>query len=324
MPTTSSRMLALLSLLQTRRDWPGPVLAERLDVTPRTVRRDVDRLRELGYEIASSKGPDGGYRLSAGSDLPPLLFDDAQAVAIAIALQSVPSSGVELDDAAARALLTVRQVMPARLRHRIDGIRFSGTAAQIHVDPAVLEVVSAAVRDRRTLRFDYGDESDRPARRAEPHGIVARAGRWYLVAWDLDRDDWRTFRLDRLRLKAGGAPFTARPIPTGAAGTFVEARAKGSTDAATWPVHGEFAFPLPPAAVAPWIGDGDLEELPDGGCRVRIGSWSYAGLLSWVLRFDVAFTVIGPPELRAAAGTVAARLAAAQAGPMPVTSTSGA
>nr|WP_315269046.1 WYL domain-containing protein [Microbacterium lemovicicum] len=321
MPTTSSRMLALLSLLQTRRDWPGPVLAERLDVTPRTVRRDVDRLRELGYTIASSKGPDGGYRLSAGSELPPLLFDDAQAVAIAVALQSVPSSGVDLDDAATRALLTVRQVMPSRLRHRIDGIRFSDTTAREQVDPAVLESVSAAVHDRRTVRFDYGDESDRPPRRAEPHGVVARAGRWYLVAWDLDREDWRTFRLDRLRPKAGGVPFTPRPIPSGDAAAFVEARFMGATDAAAWPVHGEFMLPLPPGAVAPWIGDGDLEELPDGGCRVRIGSWSYAGLMSWVLRFDVAFAIIAPPELRTAAGVVAARLAAARTALTPVSPT---
>ena len=197
MTGSSSRMLALLSLLQTQRDWPGQVLADRLDVTPRTVRRDVDRLRELGYRISAIKGPDGGYRLAAGSELPPLLFDDEQAVAIAVALQSVPATGIDIDEGAARALATVRQVMPSRLRHRVDGIRFTGVENETRVDPAVLEAVSAAVRDRHVLRFDYGGH-DRPARRTEPHNVVAREGRWYLLAWDLEADDWRTFRLDRM------------------------------------------------------------------------------------------------------------------------------
>src|SRR4051812_45981622 len=123
MPKTSARLLSLLSLLQTRRDWPGALLAERLDVSPRTVRRDVDRLRELGYPIVAFKGPDGGYRLEAGTELPPLLFDDEQAVALAIALQSATTTGVGIAEAAARALNTVRQVMPARLRHRIDTLQ---------------------------------------------------------------------------------------------------------------------------------------------------------------------------------------------------------
>src|SRR5690606_31046051 len=129
MASNSMRMLALLSLLQTQRDWPGQVLADRLAVTPRTIRRDVDRLREMGYQIGAMKGPDGGYRLAAGSELPPLLFDDDQAIAIAIALQNVPSSGVDIEEAADRALATVRQVMPSRLRNRIDGIRFTDTAS---------------------------------------------------------------------------------------------------------------------------------------------------------------------------------------------------
>jgi predicted DNA-binding transcriptional regulator YafY len=190
-------MLALLSLLQTRRDWPGAVLAERLDVSPRTVRRDIDRLRELGYRIGALKGPEGGYRLAAGSELPPLLFDDEQAVAVAVALHSVPASGIDIVEGAERALATVRQVMPSRLRHRIDGIRFSGAESATRVDPATLEAVSAAVRDRRILRFDY-DGTDAARRRVEPHGLVSRGGRWYLIAWDPERDDWRIFRLDRL------------------------------------------------------------------------------------------------------------------------------
>ena len=221
-------MLALLSLLQVRRDWPGQALADRLQVTPRTVRRDIDRLRELGYAIAATKGPDGGYRLAAGSELPPLLFDDEQAVAVAVALRSVASAGVDLEDAAARALATVRQVMPSRLRHRIDGIRFESAGAPGGVDPRVLEAVSTATRDRRTLRFDYGDDVERPPLRVEPHAVVARGGRWYLVAWDLDRADWRVYRLDRMTPKTGGAPFTPRDIPGGDARSYLAARFKGS------------------------------------------------------------------------------------------------
>lgn len=305
-------MLALLSLLQARRDWPGAVLADRLDVTPRTIRRDVDRLRELGYRITAIKGPDGGYRLDAGSELPPLLFDDAQAVAIAVALQSIPASGIDVDEAAARALATVRQVMPSRLRHRIDGIRFSGPANEVRVDPAVLEAVSAAVRDRLVLRFDYG-QADRPPRRAEPHAVVARQGRWYLLAWDLDADDWRTFRLDRMTPRVPTGPsFTPRPLPAQDAHTYLAARAKGSDADDRWPCIGEVLIELPAREVAPWIAaDGSVEPVDDRSCRVTVGSWSWVGVLAAVTRFDAPFTVTGPAPLAEAARALAARFAAA-------------
>jgi predicted DNA-binding transcriptional regulator YafY len=303
-------MLALLSLLQTPRDWPGAVLADRLGVTPRTVRRDVDRLRELGYRIGAIKGPDGGYRLAAGSELPPLLFDDDQAVAIAVALQSVPSSGVDIDEAATRALATVRQVMPSRLRHRVDGIRFSGTVNTTRVDPAVLEAVSAAVRERRMLRFDYGSP-ERPARRTEPHAIVARAGRWYLIAWDLEADDWRTFRLDRLRPRIPTGPsFTSRMLPAADAATYLAARSKGSVSEDRWPCIGEVVIELPAREVAPWIGEGTLEPLDEGSCRITVGSWSWTGVLASVARFDAPFAVVGPEALREAASVLAARFGA--------------
>jgi predicted DNA-binding transcriptional regulator YafY len=303
-------MLSLLSLLQTRRPWPGRVLAERLHVTPRTVRRDVDRLRELGYEITAAKGRHGGYQLAAGADLPPLLFDDEQAVAIAVALGAAPSSGIDLDEAAARALGTLRQVMPARLRHKIDNVRFTGSSA-VTVDPAVLEVVSAATRDQRALRADYGG-TDQPPRHLEPHAVVARNGRWYLIAWDLGRDDWRIFRLDRLTPRTpGGAPFTPRPLPTGDARSFLAARSKGSGAADRWPCVGEIIVDLPAGEVGRWIGDGDVEELTKSSCRVVAGSWSWAGLLALVLRLDAPFTVVGPPPLCAAAARLSSRLAAA-------------
>ena len=305
-------MLALLSLLQTPRDWPGLVLAERLEVSPRTVRRDVDRLRELGYRIAAVKGPYGGYRLEAGSELPPLLFDDDQAVAIAVALQTVPSSGIDIEEGAARALATVRQVMPPRLRHRVDGIRFTGTAADVRVDPAVLEAASAAVRDRQVLRFAYGSDRDRPARRTEPHAVVAREGRWYLLAWDLEVEGWRTVRLDRMRPRTPTGPtFSPRPLPAADAATYLAARAKGSAAEDRWPCVGEVVIALPAREVAPWVDDGELEELADGTCRITVGSWSWVGVLAAVARFDAPFTVVGPPPLREAAGVLAQRFAAA-------------
>ncbi|MDN3445973.1 WYL domain-containing protein [Microbacterium sp. APC 3901] len=312
MTGSSSRMLALLSLLQTQRDWPGQVLAERLEVTPRTVRRDVDRLRELGYRISAIKGPDGGYRLAAGSELPPLLFDDEQAVAIAVALQSVPATGIDIDEGAARALATVRQVMPSRLRHRVDGIRFTGVENDTRVAPSVLEAVSAAVRDRHVLRFDYGHQ-DRPARRTEPHAVVAREGLWYLVAWDLEADDWRTFRLDRMTPRTPTGPsFTPRELPAADAQTYLAARAKGSAAEDRWPCIGELVIDLPAREVAQWIGrDGTVEPIDDTSCRVSVGSWSWVGILASIARFDAPFEVVGPPALADAARTLAARFAAA-------------
>src|SRR5690606_9150152 len=198
------RLLNLLSLLQTRRDWPGSLLASRLNISDRTVRRDIDRLREMGYSIQATMGPDGGYRLDAGSDLPPLLFDDDQAVAVAIALQAAPAIGAGIEEAAIRALGTIRQVMPSRLRHRLDALEVTtigrpGDAAPINISLDVLVTLANVIRDRETLRFDYaardaadtGESQLLPPRRVEPHHLVTSHGRWYLVGWDLDRDDWR-------------------------------------------------------------------------------------------------------------------------------------
>ena len=311
MSDPSARLLTLLSLLQARRDWPGEVLADRLAVSTRTVRRDVDRLRALGYRVDAVKGPDGGYRLEAGSELPPLRFDDDQAVAIAIALRGAPASGADIDEAAERALATVRQVLPSRLRHRVDGVRFDATASNRRADPEVLATVSEAVRRREVLRFSYGD-ADAPARHAEPYGLVARGGRWYLVAWDLDQDDWRVFRADRLVPRTpGGGRFVPRAVPTGDVVTFVAARAKGATDEDAWPYVGRYVIDLPASAVAPWLRDGTVEALTERSTLVSSGSWSWAGLLADALRFDAPFRVVGPDELVAAARTLGARLARA-------------
>ncbi|MFC3895420.1 helix-turn-helix transcriptional regulator [Lentzea rhizosphaerae] len=307
MTQASGRLLSLLSLLQARRDWPGHLLAERLNVTPRTVRRDIDRLRELGYPVVAVKGPDGGYRLEAGTDVPPLLFDDDQAVAVTVALQLAAGSGADIADAATRALATMRQVMPNRLRHRIDAVQVTVVdRAPRKVDSAVLLALSAAVRAREVLRFDYEDESPR---RIEPHHLINRAGRWYLVGWDLGRDDWRVYRADRMTPKTPTGPrFSPREVPGGDVAAFVNARFKGAAGGRdAWPCQGEAVIDLPAAEVAPFAGDGIVEPIGDDRCRLVAGSWSWVGLAASLGRFDAAVHIVGPAELRDAALVLARR-----------------
>jgi biotin operon repressor len=308
MPKTSARLLALLSLLQTRRDWPGALLAERLDISPRTVRRDVDRLRELGYPIEATKGPEGGYRLGAGSELPPLLFDDEQAVALAVALQVAATTGAGIGEAAARALNTVRQVMPARLRRRIDTFRVTAVerSSVAPVDSGVLMALSAAVNAREVLRFDYASGPE--PRRAEPHHLVTWGGRWYLVAWDLDRADWRTFRADRISPRIPTGPrFTPRDVPGGDVAAFVAARFRGGSG--DWPCRGEVILDLPVEEVIPFAGDGLVEALGADRCRLVAGSWSWPGLAAALGRFDADIEVVGPVELKEAFAHLADRYA---------------
>ncbi|WP_433401234.1 helix-turn-helix transcriptional regulator [Streptomyces sp. CA-146814] len=361
MQKTSARLLSLLSLLQTRRDWPGALLAERLDVTPRTVRRDVDRLRELGYPVAAMKGPDGGYRLDAGTELPPLLFDDEQAVALAVALQIATASGAGIEEAAARALNTVRQVLPARLRHRVDTLQVTAVdrptgRPEPQVDGGVLMALGAAVHAREVLRFDYSPVSGPspatgplpgpgsatgplpspgpateplpgpaspplpPPRRVEPHHLVTWGRRWYLVAWDLERADWRTFRADRIVPRTPTGPrFTPRELPGGSVAAFITARFRGSAAATEdgiggWPCRGEVILALPAAEVVRHTREGIVEELGPDRCRLVLGSWSWPGLATAIGRFDADIEVIGPPELRSAFAQLATRYAAA-AGP---------
>jgi predicted DNA-binding transcriptional regulator YafY len=303
MPKTSGRLLSLLSLLQTRRDWPAAVLAERLQVSTRTVRRDVDRLRELGYPIQTLKGPDGGYRLGAGTELPPLLFDDEQAVALAVALRSaIADSGI--GEAAARALNTVRQVMPARLRHRIDSLEVTAVRS-VEVDVRVVMALSAAVHAREVLRFDYVTER----RRVEPHHLVTWGGRWYLVAWDLDRDDWRIFRVDRISPRTPTGPrFTPRSLPGGSVASFVSSRFKGS-DSGDWPCRGEVLLDRPASFVSRYVSEGLVEDVGDGRCRLVLSAWSWTALAAGIGRFDADIEVVGPPELAAAFARLARRYA---------------
>lgn len=320
MTTTTSRLLALLSLLQVRRDWTGSNLAEKLDVSRRTVRRDVDRLREMGYRIQATMGPDGGYRLDAGSELPPLLFDDDQIIALAVALRSATAAGTGIEEAAVRALATVRQVLPSRLRHRLDAFEFTalhrrpGDGATDPVAADVLIALSAAVRSREVLRFDYAKVSGAagndaaPLRRVEPHHLLTSHGRWYLIAWDLDREDWRIYRVDRITPHAPTGPrFSPREVPGGNAAAFASARFRGSTETDTWPCRGTVVIHLPASDVLPFAGDGVVEELGPERCLLESGSWSWVALAASLNRFDADVDVVGPPELAEAFELLAAR-----------------
>ncbi|MFE3755683.1 helix-turn-helix transcriptional regulator [Nocardia tengchongensis] len=307
---TSRRLLSLLSLLQIRRDWPGSLLAQRLGVSERTVRRDVDRLRELGYLVHAVKGPDGGYRLEAGSELPPLLFDDEQAIALAVALRIAVGAAAGIEEAAARALATVRQVLPARLRQRIDAlditaVESAGRGGGPRVDTEVLLALSAAIRAAEELRFDYqsptpaADTGLQPPRRIQPHHLVIRGGRWYLIGWNPQRGNWRIYRVDRMRLRTPNGPrFIPRPLPGGDVAAFVSSRFKGSDGVNDWPCHGDVILDLPAVQVAPFVGDGVVEELGPTRTRLLIGSWSWAGLAATLTRFDTDIDVIGPQALR--------------------------
>lgn len=325
--TTTSRLLTLLSLLQTRRDWPGSVLASRLEISDRTVRRDIDRLREMGYRIQATMGPEGGYRLDSGSELPPLLFDDDQVLAVAIALRAAPAIGAGIEEAAIRALGTIRQVMPARLRHRLDALEVTavgrpGDAAPVDVSLEVLVTLAQAIRDQVTLRFDYAprdaadaaDERElQPARRVEPHHLVTSQGRWYLVGWDLDREDWRLYSADRIQPRTPHGPrFTPRTVPGGDVDDFVSARFKGS-DVNEWACRGTVVLRLPAREVRPFAGDGTVTAIDEHSCILEAGSWSWGALAASFGRFGVPMEVVGPPELAAAFAVLAQRYGATSA-----------
>lgn len=321
MHKTSARLLALLSLLQTPRDWSGDDLAGRLGVTPRTVRRDIDRLRELDYPIRTVKGPAGGYRLEAGTHLPPMLFDDGQAVALAVALRTA-AVGTTVAEDASRALATLGQVMPPRLRHRIDRLRVTAVQPPTasgdtpETDARVLLELGRAVHAREELRFDYAPGSGAPAddaRRAEPHHLVTWRHRWYLVAWDLHREDWRTFRVDRVRPRTPTGPrFTPRELPGGSVSAFVTSRFRGNDGTtADWPCRGEVVLHRPAADVAPFAEDAIVVALGPHHCRLVLGSWSWTGLATAIGRFDTDIEIVGPPQLAAAFGELAARYARA-------------
>jgi predicted DNA-binding transcriptional regulator YafY len=312
---TSVRLLRLLSLLQARPDWSGAELADRLAVTTRTVRNDIRRLRSLGYQVQSVSGTTGGYSLGAGAALPPLLLDDEEAIAVAVGLHAAAGGTVTgIEEGSLRALTKLRQLLPSRLRHRIDAVRAAtvSVAGPVPtVDPETLTVIAAGIRDRERLRFDYLDHDGTASRRsAEPHRLVFTGRRWYLLAWDDDRDDWRTFRADRIRPRVPNGPrFAPRPPPGGDAAAHV-IRGAGST---AWPqpatvrLHARaelLAERLPPAA-------GLLRPDGEDACILETGSDSPYDLVAFLSSLEVAFTVIEPPELRQLLATLAARYQAA-------------
>ncbi|GAA3021403.1 YafY family protein [Streptosporangium longisporum] len=303
MANTSSRTLRLLSLLQTHRYWPGTELAERLGVSARTLRRDIDRLRELGYPVEARRGVDGGYELAAGASLPPLVIDDEEAVALAVGLQAAARSAVEgVAESSVRALTKVAQVMPARLRRQVEALRAMTVPAEwdgpagAGVDPGVLTAVALACRDGERLRFSYTAAGGRRTdRHTEPHRLVCLGRRWYLVAYDLTRHDWRSFRVDRLAAPQGdGSRFRPRDLPAADAAEFV----RSGLEMLPRPYRVEVLADAPAAVARERVGRWcTVEEVDAGHCRVRMTSDS----LDWpVMALGVLgtdFRVLGPPEL---------------------------
>ena len=299
---TSGRLLKLLSLLQTRRDWPGAELADRLDVSPRTIRRDVERLRELGYPVEASTGPFGGYRLHAGTAMPPLLLDDDEAVAIAVGLRTAAGASVTgIEETAIRALVKLEQVLPAHLRRRVNALQSVTStlpATGPLVDPEALTTIAGACRDRERLRFDYSARDATQSRRlVEPHSLVNLGRRWYLVAWDCDRDDWRTFRVDRIeRPSLAAARFATRSLPGDAdAAAYVAANLRQSPNR----YNARITIHEPADAVAgrlPWIRE-SLTPRDEATCEYRPSDDSLHWLAMRVGMIGVDFEVHEPPEL---------------------------
>ncbi len=302
MASTSSRTLRLLSLLQGRRYWPGPELADRLEVSVRTLRRDVDRLRELGYPVRAHRGVDGGYQLAAGAALPPLLLDDEEAVALAVGLQAATTSAVAgTAEASVRALTKVVQVMPPRLRRQVEALRTSTDAARWDaggeaVDPVVLTTVAQACRDAERLELSYtAIDGARTERRVEPHRLVSLGRRWYLVAYDLGRHDWRSFRLDRLADPRGDrSRFRPREVPGGDAAVLVQQRIR-QFDAfyeVTAVVHAPAAEV--PGRLSRWV---ELHELDERRCRLRMTTDSLDWAALALGTTGAELSEVAPPEL---------------------------
>ena len=312
MRETSSRLLDLLSLLQARRDWPGAELAERLEVSKRTIRRDVGRLRGLGYPVESLTGPAGGYRLRAGAAMPPLLLDEEEAIAIAVGLRTAARSSVTgIEETSIRALVKLEQVLPKHLRRRVAALgsaTVAGTVTGPTVDPQHLTTIAAACRDSECLRFEYRSRDGAVTRRElEPHSLVNLGRRWYLVGWDRRREDWRTFRVDRIsRLAATGTRFAARTLPAKDAAAYVEQNLAGAGNRyeARVTVH------APAAEIAkriPWVG-GALEPIDARRCEYRTSDDDLDWLALRIAMLGVDVDVDGPPELIAQLDVLARRL----------------
>ncbi|MBM2613944.1 YafY family transcriptional regulator [Actinoplanes sp. LDG1-06] len=306
---TTERVLALLGLLQQRRVWTGPELAERLGVTTRTVRRDVERLRVLGYPVHAGQGVGGGYQLGPGQDLPPLLFDDEEAIATAVALLA----GAESGDAALRALTKLDRVLPTRLRHEMRALAGSvsslGAAGRPPVESEALMTLARACRDEVEVGFVYKGQE----RRIEPYRLVASDRRWYLLAYDLGRDDWRTFRLDRMSdISVRTWRFRPREAPDAASYVQESVSSRVYRYQARFVVHAPFdtvraQIPATAAVVRPLAGD---------TCEVTSGAGSLDFILMHIVLLGHDFEVVEPPELRDRCDVLARRLGRAALSPV--------
>jgi len=299
---TSARLLRLLALFQAQRYWSGAALADRLEVTPRTLRRDVDRLRSLGYPVNSTSGAAGGYQLGAGATLPPLLLDDEEAVAVSVGLRTAASGTVSgIEESSLRALSKLEQVLPARLRKRVNALHafiLPLASAGPTVDAQTLSVLAGACRDCEVLRFDYqSKDGAATSREVEPHRLVHTGRRWYLAAWDNGRENWRTFRVDRIqpRIQAG-RHFTPRTPPEGDFAAYVSRSVSYPRD----PHQAQIVFHasvemaaerLPPAA-------GVLEALDEGRCILHTGARSLDTLSVYLALVGFEFEVREPAELK--------------------------
>ena len=302
MLSSSTRLLRLLSLLQTRTHWLGPELAERLEVHPRTLRRDIDRLRQLGYPVQASSGVAGGYAFRAGQALPPLLLDDEEALAVSIALRTATAGAVGgIEEPALRALVKLEQAMPARLRQQVDALRSTilpmDRAGPV-VDATQLALLASACRDQLRLAFTYADRSGHSAERSvEPQGLAHTGHRWYLVAWDCVREDWRTFRIDRIvGTPSVGAHFSPRASPDGGDLKAYVSRsisAASHVEPARIVLHApwaEMARRIPPSA-------GVVSAL-DGGQRCQLECGASDSLVFWLMALGVEFEVLAPAALK--------------------------
>jgi predicted DNA-binding transcriptional regulator YafY len=318
MSATASRLLELLSLLQARRDWSGSELADRLEVSDRTIRRDVERLRSLGYPVESLTGPAGGYRLRAGTAMPPLLVDEEEAIAIAVGLRTAARASVAgIEETAVRALVKLEQVLPAHLRRRVAALGSATIAPPLAgptVDPQHLTTLAAACSDRERVRFAYRSRDGADTRReVEPHSLVNRGRRWYLVGWDRGREDWRTFRVDRIDGPATtGVRFEPRTLPAADATTYVERSmaAAWSRYEARVTVHApaeEIARRLPHAA-------GSLTPIDDRRCEYRTADDDLEWLALRIAMLGSDVEVHEPPELRERLRALAGRLRRAASG----------
>jgi predicted DNA-binding transcriptional regulator YafY len=308
---SAERLLKLLGLLEGRIDWTAEELGRRLEVTTRTVRRDITRLRDLGYPVEAVAGPGGGYRLGAGGKLPPLLLDDEEALAVALGLRVATTAAVGgLEDASLSALSKLEHVLPPRLRSRLEDVSVAtisttGRSSTL-VDHTALAITASAIRTGVRLRFDYTDgEGRRSERHTEPHRLVHTGRRWYLVAFDLDRDDWRTFRLDRVAEPSATGLRSARrdvpdPVEMVQRGIAIDAWAHRATVRLHTPL--ETALRMIPITI------GALEPIGENECRLTIGADEIGWLARYLLGLPFAFTVEEPSELRNELGEIGRRL----------------